>query len=155
MKTETSFSQYKTQRNLVTKLNEKEKKTFFGKIEAGNKNGNKSLWSICKPFLSSSSKNIGDKISLIEENVIISEDLKITNILNTYFVNITAGLNIPKWNSTVSDLSDDPVINAIRKYASHPSIIKIKENRKSDVKFDFSHVLPEETYNTKNKLRYS
>ena len=36
VKTEKSFSQYKTQRNLVTKLNEKEKKTFFGKIEAGN-----------------------------------------------------------------------------------------------------------------------
>ena len=63
-------------------------------------------------------------------------------------MNITAGLNIPKWNSTVSDLSDDPVINAISKYASHPSIIKIKENRKSDVKFDFSHVLPEQKHIT-------
>ena len=42
---------------------------------------------------------------------------------NNYFNNITKGLHIKYW--CVSDkLFDDPLVNAIRKYGNHPSIIK-------------------------------
>ena len=107
-------------------------------------NTNKSLWNICKPILGHHSYS--DRILLVENNEIISNDNCLAKILNTYFANITRGLPIPRWhNEEISESNSDPIEKAVRKYASHPSIVKIKSN--NDVhreRFEFACVLPEE-----------
>ena len=59
--------------------------------------------------------------------------------MTKYCVTDIKGLNIKKW--CISDnLSDDPLVNAIRKYEYHPSIIKIKSSVETTQLFDFSFV---------------
>ena len=109
---------YKKQRNLVVNLNRKAKQSYFE-----NPNCN-----ICKPLLSSSTYS-NDRILLVENNEIISDDLCLAETFNNYFANITKGLSIPRWhcgNTTIGD----PIDLAITKYSSHPSITKIKKRTK-------------------------
>ena len=63
----------------------------------------------------------------MEKGEVISRNVEIATHVNNYFNDITEGLNIKKW--CISDkLSDDPLVNATRKYENHPSIIKIKSS---------------------------
>ena len=59
--------------------------------------------------------------------------------VNNYFNDITKGLHIKKW-STWNKFSDDPILNAIRKYENHPSIIKIKSSVETTQLFYFNFV---------------
>ena len=135
---------YKKQRNLVVNLNRKAKQSYFENLNCDD--SNKSLWNICKPLLSSSTYS-NDRILLVENNEIISDDLCLAETFNNYFANITKGLSIPKWHcGNLNTTIGDPIELAITKYSSHPSITKIKNelNRSGDKYFEFSHVLPEE-----------
>ena len=75
----------------------------------------------------------------MEKGEAVSKNEKIATHFNNYFNNITERLNIKKWS--ISDkLSDDPLVNAIRKYEKHPSIIKIKSSVEITQLFDFNFV---------------
>ena len=66
----------------------------------------------------------------MEKGEVVSENEEIATHFNNYFSDITEGLNIKKW--CISDnLCDDPLVNAIRKYENHPSIIKIRSSVKT------------------------
>ena len=70
---------------------------------------------------------------------VVFKNEEIATHFNNYFNNLTKGLNIKKW--CISDkLSDDPLVNAIRKYENHPSIIKIKSSVETTQLFDFNFV---------------
>ena len=78
-------------------------------------------------------------IILVEKGKVVSKNEEIATHFNNYFNDITEGLNIKKWS--ISDkLSDDPLVNAIRKYENHPSIIKIKSSVETTQLFDFNFV---------------
>ena len=52
---------------------------------------------------------------------------------------MTEGQKIKKWS--ISDkMSDDPLVNAVRKHENHPSIIKIKSFVETTQLFDFNFV---------------
>ena len=62
------------------------------------------------------------KIILVEKREVACKNEEIATYLNNYFNDIIKGLNIEKW--CISDkLSDDPLVNASRKYENHPSIM--------------------------------
>ena len=62
------------------------------------------------------------KIILVEKREVACKNEEIATYLNNCFNDITKGLNIEKW--CISDkLSDDPLVNASRKYENHPSIM--------------------------------
>ena len=64
---------------------------------------------------------------LVEKGEVVFKNEKISTHLNNYSDDITEGLNLKKWS--ISDkLPDDPLLNAIRKYENHPSIIRIKSS---------------------------
>ena len=89
---------------------------------------------------------MGESVQLLENDDVITEDLKIATTFNKYFINITSTLSIPKWDQGLNILSYDPVLNAIEKYKFHPSVIKIKSHFGTvSEKFELSHVLPEVT----------
>ena len=82
----------------------------------------------------------------------IGSDFKMANTFNNYFTNITTMLDINLWGtSTVYHI--DPVLQAIRKYANHPSIIYIKSSYPVKQIFDFSHVLPDDVFRNIVKLK--
>ena len=94
--------------------------------------GKKSFWDAYKPFLASKSIKNKEKVLLKESDLVVTS--YITKSLN---INLLA-------NSIVYNV--DPVLQAVQKYADHPSIISIKRLYPVKEKFDFSHVLLDEVF---------
>ena len=70
-----------------------------------------------------------------------------TRIFNDFFSNAVKNLNIESyahfsWDEYFlgHDVIDDPILNAINKYKSHPSILKIKDNISENECFSFKNV---------------
>ena len=121
---ENDIAAYKKQRNLVVKLNKQEKSLYFSRIDTGNPNF--SLWNVCKTFFG---KSLADeKIFLLENETVISDDIHISNSFNEYFCNVTKTLNISSWNEASVILQEDldDIDRAISRFNDHPSILKIK-----------------------------
>ena len=91
---------------------------------------------------------MSEKITLIEDDKILSKDAEVAECLNTYFTNITDSLDIAPTFRGVHEVAEDTMIDkfammAIQKYSIHPSIIAIKQKYgTSGDKFEFSHVNP-------------
>ena len=139
------LDKYRKQRNLVVSLNKKLKKALFDNIDLDN-NGNKSFWKTCKPLFSKVDA-IGERILLVEGDNVISKDIDIATVFNTYFNSITDTLEIPQWNANVSIVSLDLIDQAIEKFALHPSISKIKSRCPHENLFDFHDVTFDDTLN--------
>ena len=86
---------YKKQRNLVVKINNKCKREYFDKLNV--KTTNKPFWKTCRPYIQNKHSHSGSKIALIENDRIISENNKIANTFNTYLESVTDSLNLFEW----------------------------------------------------------
>ena len=93
----------------------KNKKEYFENINVKDINDNKKFWKTIKPFFSNKGLNT-NKLMLIENNNLISEESVLANTMNQYFTNITKQLNIKK-SSQLKNLED--MINC---YHNHISI---------------------------------
>ena len=68
------------------------------------------------------------KITLVDQGNIISDDAKIAEIMNTYFLNLFETLEIVRYNCIKDpNGSNDQVFYIVDKFKNHSSIIKIKE----------------------------
>ena len=67
------------------------------------------------------------KLTLIEEDEIVENDINTTQILNILFSNIVSNLKIAEYTNCdpISENMNDPVITSIVKYRNHPNILKI------------------------------
>ena len=85
------------------------------------KKGILTFWKTVKSFLAEKSKKVS-KITLIEDNQIISQDKQIAKIFNEYFISIPI-LNMPtNQEFEYSDSpEEDPPLIIIGKYQSRPS----------------------------------
>ena len=59
------------------------------------------FWQTAKPFLSEKNKS-REKISLVKNEEIISDDVEVANTLSNYFLNVVKSLKIPKTFATDS-----------------------------------------------------
>ena len=67
----------------------------------------------------------GEKITLIENEKVVSDERELVKIFNEYFSNTVPNLNIQRPPSIILD--HDPVLNAIKKFENHPSMLEIKK----------------------------
>ena len=69
------------------------------------------------------------KFTLIENELLLNEDKKISSILNNFFSNVASNLNIPPFKipSVNPDQFEDPVLKTNEKYKYHPSTKAITE----------------------------
>ena len=74
---------YKKQRNLVVKINNECKREYCDKLNV--KTATKPFWRTCKPYFSNKPSHGGSKITLIENDRIVSGNNKIAKIFNTFF----------------------------------------------------------------------
>ena len=138
---------YKTQRNLVIKLNKQARKSFLKNQTIENPaNKTKQFWKLCKPFLTEKGFHYKQKFTLKTKRGETSNKITIANIFNNYFLNSTKSLNIPAWNPENSRNNAD-LEKTLETFESHPNDRYIKEVT-SDTKLSFQHVLPWETYQT-------
>ena len=71
--TDASYLAYKKQRNKCTHLLRKAKRVFYSNLNPSSISDNKKFWKIVKPFFSDK-KPSNDRITLVENNDIISDD---------------------------------------------------------------------------------
>ena len=136
------IEKYKKHRNYVKRLNAKTKKYYFENLNPKKLEMNKTFWQTFKPYFSSKYTPV-EKLILVENNSIISDDITLADTMNDYFSNVTKKLNIIEWPTPIYVENEDSVNRAIRRYANHPSILKIKSLHGNVKKFEFSNVLPE------------
>ena len=123
---------------------EKLKSNTMGDLNEKNVLDNKKFW---KTFLSDKC-HLNEKIIIVENDEIISNDNEVAEVLNTFFSNIVSNLSIPEYpvNDPFIDNINDPILKAIFKYKSHPSIKAIKKVSKLDKLFNFNEVDKEEVF---------
>ena len=142
---------YKKQRNYVVKLNRQTKKSHFLKLGTSP-----NFWEASKSLFSKCSYS-NEKICLRENSGgIIKEENEISEILNSFFVNVTDSLNITPWETCsnkdeLHNVSD--IVCIVQKYRDHPSIKAIlSSKRQLPSSFAFSNVTSEEVNLTILKL---
>ena len=78
--------------------------------------------------------------NLLIDGKIVNKDDEIAQNLNNYFANAVKSLDIKENRYILTENNiDDPIDAAIKKFALHPSILKIKEKVKCDI-FAFNEV---------------
>ena len=107
---------------------EKKRKKKIANLNKKDITGNRKFWQTIKPFLAKKTK-LREKITLIENENLVSDDAEVATCLNNFFSYIVKNLEIPKY-----DVEDDlhlnmnshPTLKAVFKYKNHPSIISIR-----------------------------
>ena len=141
---DSDLEKYKKQRNYVVSLNRKTQKAFFKDLNPNNIQTSKSFFQTFKPYFSKK-YTYSEKLLLIENNKIISDDKDIATHFNNYFANITGSLGIIEWPiTTQTQTTTDPILNKIYKYIDHPSIQTINSQYCSIDKFSFREISKKE-----------
>ena len=118
----------------------KTKRSYFEQINIKDIRENKKFWKTIKPFFRNKGIN-SNKLMLIENDKLISEEPLIARIVNEYFTNITKNLNL-KPSPRFSDLKD--IINF---YQNYISIIKIMSQSNSESEpFHIQRILSNELF---------
>ena len=117
-----NWCKYKTQRNYCVNLLRKSKKQYFSNINVRDVSDSKSSWKSLKPYFSNKGSN-PNKITLVENNAIITNYRVISETINKFFINTAKKLNLKLFKN-----SFDTDINQITSvFKSHVSIKKIHE----------------------------
>ena len=124
-KTVESETRFKKHRNYTKKLIKKEKKKYFTNLDLTNFTDNKKFWRTVKPLFSDGFS--GQNITLVEKDIIISDDQAIAERFNSFFVNSVKSLEILENKILLmpSEHIDNDISKAIHKFENHPSIIEI------------------------------
>ena len=87
-----------------------------------------------------------EKITLVDNEKVITNDKEIAKVINDLFSSIIKTLNIPQKNYTdsITENVRDPTLKAILKYRKHLSILAIKRKIKSGPVFIFNQITKED-----------
>ena len=135
---------YKKQRNYCVKLLKDEKKKFYNNLDLKLFDNNKKFWFYIKPLFSEKQKHLQKNLILIENDTVISDKEIVAEKLNTFFIETVENLDIEHFVRTSNDYTNNENIEEIlKKYQSHPSVVKIKENVPVENKFSFDDITSE------------
>ena len=98
---------------------------------------NKKFWKNVKPIFGNKIK--GNKtIALEEENEVITDDGKLAQTFNEYFVNIVPSLGITSFHENNDNVNNDNIDNIITKLEDYPSLVE--QMKKYNKTFTFQNV---------------
>ena len=132
---------YRQQKNYCNRLYKKTRKEYLNNLNLSNITDNKKFWRTVKPFFGDKG-GTRDKIVLVEGEKIINDDVEIAQTFNDFFDNAVKSLGISENEVLLTKIehSEGKVLDAIKEFEVHPSILKIKENIIVDVEFSFKAV---------------
>ena len=113
-KTSLNWDNYRKQRNLVTKIKKHSMSIYFYECCAGGPKS-RDFWPTIKPFLSRKGADGEKEIFLWENEKIVSNQIEVCNIFNSYFVNVAKEIG-----NDATQYDQD--------FLNHPSIVNILEN---------------------------
>ena len=126
-KTAATRSAYKRQKNFCVKLLRKTKKEFYNNLNVKYITENKLFRNTIKP--SFTDKTLKDeRITLVENNKVVSDESKLVEIFSKYFRNTVRNLEIDGLINISSGNDAVTIRKAIEKYQNPPSIKVIREN---------------------------
>ena len=104
------------------------KNSYYRHIDLRNLTDNRKFWKAIKLVFEEKIQT-APTITLEENEELISDDRKIAEIFNNYFLNTTQDLGIQEDIAYISTTNDtnDPIDKAIEKDKSHASILRIRE----------------------------
>ena len=153
LRTIESQNAYKKQRNYCSRLYKRERKNFYEKMDINSYMDTRKFWELNKPFFSDKGMT-HSKITLIENDKIISDCQEIAETFNTFFKNAVNNLKIPTPTEHITHTDEqDPILAAIKKYSTHPSILKIKEIVNTGHIFSFRETTIDNILKLVNKLK--
>ena len=124
------------------KLLRKTKKEFYNNLNVKYITENKLFWKTVKP--SFKDKTLKDeRITLVENNEVVSDESKLVEIFSRYFGNIVQNLGMDGLTNISSDNDAVTIRKALEKYQNHPSIKVIRENIDTISNFSFDLINPE------------
>ena len=107
-RTDANYAEYKKQRNKCTSIRHKAIKDHFkNKSETDNPSV---FWETYRPFTYSKSSKQANDITLIENNMVITDKKELAELFNNYFVHI------------IDDVQDITGHNFGNEFSAHPSI---------------------------------
>ena len=127
---------YEKQRNYVVSLLRKEKKDFYGNLDISKVTDNRVFWKIVQPKISDKVK-IRSKITLVEDDKMLSQDAEIAKTFNEYFINIPI-LNMPNnqsFSTQTRSLEENTIPGIIESYKDHSDINLIKSKNSCLARF--------------------
>ena len=127
-RTETTKVAYNQQRNSkCVSILKKSKKSYFESLDVKFVNDNKKVWKRISPLFSNKIKS-KEKITLVENDEIISSDIEVAKTFQNFFSSIVKNLNIQRDETHLSKTTqENPVLAWIEKFSKHPSIVSIKK----------------------------
>ena len=150
--TEMNRLAYKKQRNYCVSLMRQSKKQYYGSLNVNHLTDNKNFWRVVKPNFSNKILDT-NRVILRDGGKIISDTEKDADTFNKFFVNIGKTSKTDKDKQFLVETNEafDPVLITIKKYSTHPSILRIKEKMNKNV-YSFRKVTYEEILNESNSL---
>ena len=132
---------FNKQKNYCNRLYKKERRKFYNNLNLNNITDNKKFWNTIKPFFSEKG-GPKENIVLVQGDKVISDDTQVAQTFNDFFKTTVDSLGIIENRFLISQTNCElgKVDQAIAKFEKHPSILSIKENVESDLKFSFSTV---------------
>ena len=144
-RTNENWAAFKRQRNLCVKILRQNKRSYYAQLDPKVVSDNKRFWKTVKPLFSNKIQS-STCITLLENGIVESDEGKVAEILNDYFVNITETLGVADEHrqEPLNDHMDDPCLRTVKHFQEHPSIHKIKSSVKSTINFSFRKITVEE-----------
>ena len=96
---------------------------------------NRKSWKTIQPYFTNKGLN-SNKLLLKEKGNLVSNEKLLATIMNSFFINITKGLELKEDNESNANTLED-VLDA---FNSHPSIERIRRTIKTNEKFSFQPV---------------
>jgi len=152
-RTQESLENYKRQKNYCSRLYKKERKKYFNGLKTSVVSDNKEFWKNILPLFSEKRKTT-NKITLVENDTVSSEDKAVAEKLSDYFDDVVRTLQISNNSYIVNEEKNitDPVEKAIQEYDLHPSIIFMRSEIQNITLFEFCKISIEEMKNEINRL---
>ena len=133
-KSRENYLAFQKSKQKCKRLSKNAKNEHFSKATENGIMTNKAFWKLAAPFLTNKQGSYGSAIVLKENEKIINKESELVDIFNDHYINIvekstgTAPKTVatPRFESQAFDRSN--VSKIVKKYESHPSIVKIKEH---------------------------
>ena len=132
---------FKRQKNYCNRLYKKERREYYSNLNLNNITDNRKFWRTVKPLFGDKG-GAREKIVLVEGDKIVDGDAEVAQTFNDFFDGAVGSLGISEniILQTKVERSCGKVLDAIKMYESHPSVLRIRENVSVCVEFSFSPV---------------
>ena len=140
--TEVNKNTYKKYRNFCVSLLKTEKRKYYNNLDLKVIKDSKMFWQSVKPLFSGKSK-LKTNITLVDNGKMVIKKEVVAEILKNYFIEAVGKPEIEKITcqnvqETQSENINHVIENILKRYKTHSSILKIKENIKVKKNFKFA-----------------